>query len=90
MEQPLSDEGFNWMVKSYTLFPDWSTEQRIRWARAKEYVVHRFVFPIGEKAVDRAPPDFLRALPRPQQLWVKKCAGDYIQEARRLIESKLA
>ena len=91
MEQPLSVEGLAWMQKSFDLFPDWPTGQRIRWARAKEYVVHRFVLPIGEKAVDHAPPDFLRALPRPQELHVEPpVTWDYILEVKRLIESKFA
>jgi len=91
MERPLSSEVLQWVEKSHALFPDFSDGQRRRWARAKEYCVNRFVLPIGELAVDHAPPDFLRALPRPQRLHVEPPGTwEYVSEAKRLIESKFA
>jgi hypothetical protein len=81
-------DGLLLMHQSHLWFPEFSTEQRGRWVKAKQYVAGRFAMPIGEKAVDHTPPDFLRALPRPQKLHVE--GSNYVRELRRLIESKLA
>lgn len=90
MHKHLSDAGIDWMQKSYALFPDWSTEQRIRWAKAKEYVTGRFTIPIGERVVDHTPPDFLRALPRPEFLTVERPrVSEYLRELRRIVEGKM-
>lgn len=52
-------------AESRRLFPEWTRRKRAEWVLAKLYVAGKNTrYPIGEKALDRAPPDFLRALPR--------------------------
>jgi len=90
MHKHSETDGLILMGESHRVFPDFSTEQRGRWVKAKQYVAGRFTMPIGEKAVDHTPPDFLRALPRSQELHVERGPVEYVNEVRRLIESKIA
>jgi len=74
------------MEQAGRFFPDFSDEQRVRWIAAKRYVEGRFTMPIGEKAVDHTPPDFLRALPRPAALDVDDAGLDYVRATIRMLE----
>ena len=81
----------NARAQSRAFFPAWSRRQRAKWVLAKHRIAHRQTYPIGDLGVDREPPDFLRALPRPQTLHVEPpVTWEYILEAKRLIESKFA
>lgn len=72
-------------AESVRLFPDWTDATRERWIQAKRAVERHVPVPIGDKGLDREPPDFLRALPREQQLEVDKSAGDYVRGAMRML-----
>ena len=80
----------NTRAQSRALWPDWSRRQRAKWVLAKLRVANRVQFAIGDKGIDREPPDFLRALPRHAPLTIVRTREDVVRDFRRLLRGIFA